>query len=397
MKTISLLLTAGVACAWSSPVERNNGGEGHNAAGSTLTAGGGDGGPDLWLGQNIGSTNARGSQAPPSSTAPSASETGLTGDENGVYVGDDVTGDENGVPVGDDVTGDQNGVPVGDDGDGAPINFPAGPGIQEPQPNVHFEFLSPTVDFQPEGQFQTSNLNAFAEQGPANVSVSAAGSGMRFVGSGDRSQWTVYVNGTAGDQLQSTAWGKNAAVDISVKEADHPAFRKVEAFVSGLDFGWYEFTLGSSGNLSFDSAATDERGARWQYAPANGTKVDESEHVTRDGDWQAQDGTLRTTAKGAKLTIKPPGATAMLELQAGQPPVPFADFRVTITPPPPYGPAVQEFHPSLKPAMMQAANYVGRIPIFQTVLDPNFDYSVVVETIGDGGEAFSVHDVFFYP
>lgn len=354
MRTASLLLTASVAFAWSAPLERNwSQGQGDNAAGSTLTENGG--------------AIASGGQGAPGSTA----TVSLPGSA---------------VPIPSGSTDDNAG---GDDA------VAGGPGFNPiDNPKQTFHFLTPTVDFQPAGLWRTSNLDAFAENGPANASVTVAGSGVVFTGRGNPDEWAVYVNGTAGDQLKSTSWGKNAIVNIRKLPADHPADVRTTATVSGLEYGYYVFTLGSSGNLTFSSAEPNTFGERYQLAPANATRIGQDSNVKKEGNWQGEDGLFFTKSKGAKFTITVPQATAMLELRAGQPPVPFADFRVTITPPPLYGPSVQEFHPNLQSSGIQALIYIGNVPIYSTLLNPNFNYNVVVETLSD--EAFAVHDVTYY-
>lgn len=449
MRTASLLLTASVACAWSSPIKRNwSQGEGDDAVGHAYSENGQNGGDDAvghaytetgkgqgqgddavghayteasspasptgvagqGQGNNAagstltenGGPNASGGQGAPGSTATEGAGQGQGNNAAGSTLTEtggqgapgstatvSVPGSAVPIPSGSDSSNNNNG------GDGGTVELPGfnpnGPGKQT------FEFLSPTVDFQPAGQWQTSNLDAFAEQGPANASITVAGSGITFTGRGNPDEWMLYVNGTAGDQLKSTSWGKSAVVDIKKQPADHPAFVKTTAAVSGLEYGYYVFTLGSSGNLTFNSAEPNTAGERYQIASANATRIGKDSHVQKEGNWEGEDGILYTKEKGAKLTITVPQATALLELRAGQPPVPFADFRVTISPPPLYGPSVQEFHPNLQSAGISALNYIGNVPIYTTLLNPNFNYNVVVETIGDQDEAFSVHDIIYFP
>ncbi|EJT47438.1 hypothetical protein A1Q1_03693 [Trichosporon asahii var. asahii CBS 2479] len=426
MRTASLLLTASVACAWSSPIKRDwSQGEGDDAVGHAYTEIGQGGGDDAvghaytetssrsaatgTAGQGQGNnaagstlTENGGGQGAPGSTATEAAGQGQGNNAAGSTLTEN--GGGQGAP-GSTATvslpGSAVPIPSGSGSDntgGGDGGVPGGPGYNSGvNPRQTFSFLSPTVDFQPAGLWKTSNLDAFTESGPANASVSVAGSGIFFRGRGNPEEWTVYVNGTAGDQLKSTSWGWDAIVNIRKEDADHPAFVKTTASVSGLEYGYYVFTLGSSGNLTFNTAEPNNAGERYRLAPANATKIGQDSHVKKEGNWEGEDGVLYTKAKGAKLTITVPQATAMLELRAGQPPVPFADFRVTITPPPLYGPSVQEFHPNLQGGGISALIYNGNIPIYSTLLNPNFNYNVVVETTSDQDEAFSVHDITYYP
>lgn len=367
MRTASLLLTASVALAWSSPIERNNdggakpsvsaAGEGDNAAGSALTEG------------------AR-------SPRPSA-----TGGTTAAGVKDGKV-----VPVADDPTLKEN------QKDDSVINdFPL---IQEDDPSQVFDFMTPTVDYQPPDLWTTSRLQADAESGPANVSVSVAGSGMEFTANGNPNEMTIYVNGTAGDQLKSTEWGKNAQVSIKERKADHAAWDKVIATVTGLNYDYYVFTLGSSGKLTFDEAKPETKGERFDIARADHHKAALDSHIKKEGDWQGaqEQGILFAESSGVKLTITPPGATAMLELRVGNPHSPFANFRVTIDPPPLYGPAVQEYHPNLKSAGAEALLSRGRIPVYHTLLNPNFDYTVVIDVLeASTAKPFHVNEVTYYP
>lgn len=388
MRTASLLLTASVACAWSVPLGRNwSQGKGDDTAGpgysvassaaATGSAGQGQGAP--------GSTPTGGAGQGDNAAGSTLTEGGSSGQgAPGSTATVNLPGSAVPIPSGstDDTAGGDGGVA-------------AGPGFNPiGNPKQTFHFLTPTVDFQPAGLWKTSNLDAFTETGPANASVTVAGSGIVFTGRGNPDEWVVYVNGTAGDQLKSTSWGKNAIVNIRELSADHPAFVRTTATISGLEYGYYVFTLGSSGNLTFSGADANTSGARYQLAPANATRIGQDSNVKKEGNWQGSDGAFFTESQGAKFTITVPPATAMLELLSGQPPVPFADFRVTITPPPLYGPSVQEFHPNLQSAGISAMNYNGNVPIYSTLLNPNFNYNVVVETLSN--EAFSVHDVTYY-
>lgn len=392
MKSAALLLAAGTAYAWSSPVEHSKG-----ASEKEYTT---DGilyysATPPWLADGQHKTNgfdplawgkkphffktASVGQAPSAASTAQSVHPSTTGSAPGT------------APTG--VDRNQLGInQVGSDGN-------SNIGILGPQPQQYFDFLTPTVDYQPANGWTTSNLQAFAENGPASVSVSVAGDGIRFAANGNKEEWQLLVNGTATDQLKGTEWGKDARVFIDRAGGDAATPRNdVFASVDGLKYGYYKFTLASRGNLTFYDAQPSTQGARWSFSHGQKPTQGNDQTVKEEGTWDnlGTPGIHFTKTKGSKLTISPPKGTGLLDLRAGQPPVPFADFRVSIVPAPPYGPAVQEFHPNLKGSGISALIYRADIPIYSTLLDPSVEYTVVIEVLSEGKD-FSVHNVNFYP
>lgn len=255
--------------------------------------------------------------------------------------------------------------------------IPSAPVERPPPPAQRWSFLSPSVDFTPAGEWETSNLAAYSP-GPANVSISAQGTGFNFSARhNDISQLKLYVNGTDAESF-------GGKVNLAGTERNG-----VVAEVTGLEHGWWDFTLASAGNLTFNSARA-VGGAR--VSEANATQLDKAQGVRKEGDWDES----YTNSTGACLIIKPPLGTGLLELAADQPPVPFGAFRATIDPPPAIGPAAQEFHPNLLPAPIQAMIAQGNVPIFSTVLHPVRRHKIYIEYIGDG-EPFVAARVTYFP
>lgn len=265
-------------------------------------------------------------------------------------------------------------APSGTLDDPPSVSLPTAP-APLPLPQQRWHFLTPTVHFTPDDKWDTSNLAAFAS-GAANASIGAVGTGMNFSTGGDPATLKVYVNGSDAEHF-------GGKVDIQSLTNN-----RVSAAVTGLEFGWWEYTLAGSQNLTFRGADAIGQG---RFSQGNATALSEAKGVHYEGQWE--DG--RTNSTGASFTLETPLGTGIVELTSFQPPVPFGAFRVTIDPAPRYGPSTQEFWPNLWPANIQAMIAHGNVPIYSAVLDSRGTHKVKVEYIDDG-EPFVAQDVAYH-
>lgn len=103
-----------------------------------------------------------------------------------------------------------------------------------------------------------------------------------------------------------------------------------------------------------------------------------------------------TQAPGAEVTIRPRKGTALLELNQDALSAPFGAFNVSISPPPPYGPAAESFNPTLRGAGQQAAIAQLDVLVYAVQLDPAVEYTVRVAYAGNGTTQFSFSSVGAY-
>ncbi|WOO86050.1 uncharacterized protein LOC62_07G009539 [Vanrija pseudolonga] len=272
---------------------------------------------------------------------------------------------------------------------GAPAAASSAPAGQTPPNAYHptrYSFTSPNVVFYPPNDWTTSQLSSFANTtGNSSVSVALAGSGASFSFSTSPAL-ELLVNGSNAEH-----W--NATANIT----------QYQAAVSGLPYGWWNFTLVGNGTLTFSNAVGNTTGSRWLPALA-GTPAKTSDaaalsalgvDIQTSGNWTGESWKI-TQTPGAELTVRPRKGTALLELNQDVPPTPFGAFNVSISPPPPYGPAEESFHPTLRGADIQAAIAQLDVLVYAVQLDPNVEYTVRVAYAGNGTDKFSVSSVGTY-
>lgn len=233
----------------------------------------------------------------------------------------------------------------------------------------HFTFLSPTLDFA--GDWETNNLNAFAQGG--NVSVAVAGSGITFTAKSDA--MSILVNGS------------QPAIPTNISNE--------YAEISHLPYGWYEFTLISEGNCTFKSVRAISDGERWAVNDTEPVNVVNASSVTTTGEWNKGSNRFSTNSTDAGLHIDVPIGTAMLELLVDVPSAPFGGFDVCISPPPPLSPAFETFMPNLQPADIQLMIGQLNVPVYSVLLDPGAKYWVSISITSTN--LWAVSNVKFYP
>ncbi|KAL1404990.1 Multiple RNA-binding domain-containing protein 1 [Vanrija albida] len=273
---------------------------------------------------------------------------------------------------------------------------PAGPWTPSPYHTTRYSFLSPNVVFYPPGGWVTNQHATFANTtGNVSVSVELAGSGAVFSGS---QLGTLLVNGSSAEH-----W--NGTTNITERSAE----------VSGLAYGWWNFTLVGSGavssfesgaaqaTLSFTGASGVTNGSQWLPAlNADRARVDNATGIAAlgldiqtSGTW-TNDHRRTTQTPGSELVIKPRKGTAVLELNQDVPDTPFGAFNVTISPPPPFGPASEAFSPTLRSAEVQFAIAQMDVLVYAVQLDPDVEYTVRVAYAGNGTDKFSFSSVGAY-
>lgn len=111
---------------------------------------------------------------------------------------------------------------------------------------TRYSFTSPNVVYYPPNDWSTDQLSSFADsEGNSSVSVALAGSGATF--SFSKSPGLAFlVNGTNAEH-----W--NATTNIT----------QYSAAVSGLAYGWWNFTLVGNGTLTFSNAVGNTAGSPW--------------------------------------------------------------------------------------------------------------------------------------
>lgn len=282
------------------------------------------------------------------------------------------------------------------------------PSLTIPPPAQRWHFLTPTVEYSPYGRWKTSNVDAHSEPGaPSNATVRGASSGITIEAVGRASDVKFYIDGIEEQFVKDQPWGKDAKIQrsaVTPPPNGDETKQEFKATVSGLAYGFYEYTLGSKDQLTFRSAEAVTKGADWSVFPREPTPITKAEGIVRQGQWEDLDGTLRTSSKGAKLVVTPPLGTGLLELSTGQPAVPFGDFKVTVNPrpAPALGPRVEKVYDTLQSSPVQLLIYNAAVPIHTVVLDPKIQHTITYEYIGEGAgdngqDTFAISDVTYFP
>lgn len=232
-----------------------------------------------------------------------------------------------------------------------------------------FTFLSPALDFA--GDWETNNLNAFTRGG--NASVHVAASGITFTAKSDA--MSILVNGSQ-PAIPTNITGEYAEI-------------------ANLPYDWYEFTLVSKGNCTFNSVKAITDGQRWRVNDTQPVNAANTSSVTTTGEWTRDEQRLMSNSTDAGLHIDVPPGTAMLELLADVPPTPFGGFDVCISPAPPFGPSFESFDPKLQPSDIQFDIAQLDVPVYRVLLDPGRKYSVSVSLTSS--ELWVVSNVKYYP
>lgn len=246
-------------------------------------------------------------------------------------------------------------------------------------PQDRFHFLCPMIEYRPRGAWTTNMLSAAANTtSNTSVSISTAASGMTF--NFGHSPGELLVNGSSPDTF-------NATTSITTSNAT----------ISGLDYGWYNFTLVANGTATFHGAKAALNGSRWLPAQRGGmvefNTTADTPLFTTSGEWDAAGSSTNSTGK---LTIHPPGGTALLEVTQDVPSAPGGPFNVSITPPPPLQPENQAVAGSLFTADIIAAIGILNVVLFRVELDPVVDYTVEMVYAGNGTGVFKPRKLGMY-
>ncbi|BEI89758.1 uncharacterized protein CcaverHIS019_0211200 [Cutaneotrichosporon cavernicola] len=231
-------------------------------------------------------------------------------------------------------------------------------------PVKNISYLSPAFVYSPKEGW---HKNGSWASGSGSVSVQLSSSGVTWAVDGPA---TILVNGT-----ETTAQVGNR-----------------NRTVSGLPYGWHNFTLVGEG-LSVGDVMPIEDGSTFLPATPGASQLlnTSSTDLFSSSGFNSYGGL--TTNSSAKITLTPPLGSATIELLSNyiyiqgtrvpDSPQPWGAFSVIFDPAPPYGPATQSFAGSLYPSTEQPGNLIadGTIHalILRAELDPAVKYTVTVD------------------
>ncbi len=235
-------------------------------------------------------------------------------------------------------------------------------------PVAQLSYLSPALSFAPDGGWRHTHAGRANGSGAVSVQLSSSGVVWEVAGTA-----TLLVDG----EERATGNGTHAAV-------------------SGLEYGWHNYTLLASGDVRDPRPLAD--GSPFLPAAGGASRLLTTANISLFSSEGFSAPGVRTNGS-ARLRLTPPAGTALLELmgnyrfvegtQVPKAPMPWGAFSVTFDPPPPFGPATQHLKGSLYPPLGgvgEGQEHVLKYHalVFRAELDPQVTYTITVET--GGGE-----------